>query len=374
MARLRYDGRMQIPDWFPTHPPIYDIEKSYLENATEGPFFDAPIPDRPKTSAPVDFFGCKLNSPLGIPAGPLLNARWIALAAKLGFDLLVYKTIRSFAHPGHALPNMIYVKPAEDDLALVCEEPKNLDGLMLTNSFGMPSRSPEFLLEDIDRANRSLGPGQAMIVSIVGTPNQGVSFVQDFVRAAELAKEAGAKFIEANLSCPNVGKAEGQLYTNPEAVYQFAHAIVRAIHPIPLILKTGVFPSADSLRNSLEAAARAGAGGICGINSVSYHVVDGNGNPALGAHRLSSGVCGAGIRKKAVDFLQTASLIIRKEKLDLELLGCGGVVKCEHFDELLSAGAKIAMSATGMMWDPFLALRHHWKKAHDEKKTHTLSL
>ena len=364
---------MRIPEWFPAHPPIYDISKTYLENATDGPFFDAPIPNRPKVERQIDFLGIKLNSPLGIPAGPLLNARWISLAAKLGFDLLTYKTIRSFAHPGHELPNMVYVTSSGES-AVVCEEPKSVDNLMLTNSFGMPSRSPEYLLEDIDRANRSLLEGQAMIVSIVGTPNQGVSFVQDFVRAAELAKAAGAKLIEANLSCPNVGKAEGQLYTNPDAVYEFAHAIARAVHPIPLILKTGVFPSRDSLRDALEAAARAGARAICGINSVSYHVVDQSGNPALGPHRSSSGVCGAPIRKQAAEFLQAASSIIRKEKLDLELLGCGGVVKSEHFDELLSSGAGIAMSATGMMWDPFLALRYHWSKVNDKAKPHSLPL
>lgn len=365
---------MHIPEWFPSHPPIYDISKSYMENATDGPFFNAPIPERPTPSHPIDFLGCKLNSPLGIPAGPLLNSRWIELAAKLGFDLVTYKTIRSFAHPGHALPNMIYVEPSGADSAFACDEPKHLSGLTLTNSFGMPSRSPEFLLEDIEKANRSLGPGQAMIVSIVGTPGQGVSFVQDFVRAAVFAKEAGAKLIEANLSCPNVGKAEGQLYTNPEAVYEFTHAMAQAIRPIPLILKTGVFPSPEVMRYSLEAAARAGANAICGINSVSYHVVDRSGGPALGEHRPTSGVCGAAIFGQALEFLTTAASIIRKEKLGLELLGCGGVVKSEQFDELLASGAKIAMSATGMMWDPLLALRYHWSKTHDRAKSHSLSL
>ena len=366
---------MQISDWFPEHPPIYDIAKSYAENASDGPFFHAEIPKRPKPTAQIDFLGCKLNSPLGIPAGPLLNANWITLAAKLGFDLLTYKTIRSFAHPGHALPNMIYVEPKTADVALACKQtPKSLDGLTLTNSFGMPSRSPEFLLEDIEKANRSLSEGQAMIVSVVGTPNQGVSFAQDFVRAASLAKDAGAKLIEANFSCPNVGKAEGQLYTNPEAVYEFAHAIVSAIRPIPLILKVGVFPTPQIMSYVLDAAARAGVQAICGINSVSYHVVDKQQHPALGEQRPSSGVCGAAIRKAALEFLRSASSIIRKEKLGLELLGCGGIVKSDQFDEFLECGAKIAMSATGMMWDPFLALRYLWDKADDRTKSHSLSL
>ncbi len=365
---------MHIPEWYPDQPAIYDINKSYAENASHGPFFQAEIPKRPEPSSPIDFLGHKLNSALGVPAGPLLNANWISLAAKLGFDLVTYKTIRSFAHPGHALPNMIYVDPKSRDLALACDDPRNIDGLTLTNSFGMPSKSPDFLLQDIEKAHRSLAEDQAMIVSVVGTPNQGVSFAQDFVQAACIAKDAGAKLIEANFSCPNVGKEEGQLYTNPEAVYQFAHAIVQAIRPIPLILKIGVFPTPESLSYVLEAAARAGVRGICGINSVAYRVVDQKEQPALGEKRLSSGVCGAAIRNEALSFLRTASKIIHKEKLNLELLGCGGIVKSDQFDEYLESGAKIAMSATGMMWDPYLALRYHWNRIDDRTKSHSLSL
>lgn len=349
--------------WYPDHPAIYDINQSYAANAEKGPFFSGEIPSRPPSSKSVDFLGFSLRSPLGVPAGPLLNSRWIELASKLGFDLLVYKTIRSFAHPGHMLPNMIFVEPKSEKLAKALDEmPKDLSHLSVTNSFGMPSKSPDFLLQDIGRAKACLEEGQKLIVSVVGTPTQGLSFSEDFVRAAILAKEAGAEIIEANFSCPNVDKTEGCLYMSAETVKQFASAIVKAIAPIPLILKVGVFEQRSVLKDVLIAAAKAGVRGIAGINSVSMQVQDDEGKPALGPNRLSSGICGACIRKQALHFIREASFINAEEKLHLTLLGCGGIMKPNHFDQFLDAGATIAMSATGMMWDPYLALR--WHKEH----------
>ena len=348
-----------LDSWFPDQPPLYDVSKSIAENVAEGPFFYGEIPKRPKTKAHTKLFDFDLLSPLGVPAGPLFNSRWVALAAKLGFDVLTYKTIRSFAHPGHQLPNILFVEATSNHEARTIAPPQEIEDLTITNSFGMPSRSPDFLLEDIDRANRSLQKGQLLIVSIVGTPNQGISFRDDFVRTAQIARAGGAKVIEANFSCPNVGK-DGFLYVNPETVYDFTHAIVSAIHPTPLVLKMGLFPSQDTMRASLLAAARAGAHAIEGINTLSMHVFDAEGKPALGPSRPTSGVCGSAIREVALRFMRDAHELIHKEKLNLTLLGCGGIVRPEQFDQFLAHGAQIAMSATGMMWDPLLAMRVHY--------------
>jgi dihydroorotate dehydrogenase len=294
-----------------------------------------------------------------VPAGPLLGSRWIALAAKLGFDIVTYKTIRSSQHPGHGLPNMIYVEPTGPDTArAIPVPPPHLEDLTLTNSFGMPSRPSDFLLADIDAANRSLGPGQLLIVSIVGTPHPSIRFLDDFVQTALFAKEAGAKVIEANFSCPNVDKAEGMLYMNPSTVREFAGAIAKAIAPIPLILKIGEIKDPRRMKEILQAAAHAGARAICGLNSVSMKITDPSGKSPLGPHREQSGVCGGHIRARALHFLRTASKIISTDRLNLTLMGCGGIMLPHHFDEFFGAGAAIAMTATGMMWDPFLALRY----------------
>lgn len=339
--------------------PIYDICKTYHENVKEGPFFSDEMPKRIHVN-PRDFLGFTINSPIGVPAGPLLNSKWIALAANLGFDVLTYKTIRSSFHPGHPLPNVVYVTRQENQ-AQTIDMPNSLEDLSITNSFGMPSMSADFLMEDIHRANSLLNPGQIMIVSIVGSTDKGLRLLDDFVKTAQIAKDAGAKIIEANFSCPNVKTTEGSLYTCAETVFEFSKKIAHAIHPIPLLIKIGDLSSKEALRRVCLSAARAGCRGIAGLNSISMEIVNQNGAFALGSSRKTGGICGSAIRKDALKFMENATAIRREEKLDLVLLGCGGLMIPDHLSWMLDAGADIAMSATAMMWDPYLAIKFQRK-------------
>lgn len=359
-----------LPVWWPEHPSIYNIEKSYLENAECGPFFAGTIPERhfPSKDKWHDFLGYKVASKLGVPAGPLLNSRWVIFAAQMGFDIVTYKTIRSKIHPAHPVPNMIYVDTKgpltearyQEPLQQAKYPPSNMDDLALTNSFGIPSRESDFLLADIAHANTSLKEGQLMIVSIVGTPRPNENFVQDFVLATAIAKDAGSKVIEADFSCPNVVTCEGSIHTNPETIYEISAAMRKESGPnIPLVIKVGVMPNEKVLREVMHAAAKAGVQAICGINTVSMKVYKEDGSPALGANRLQSGVCGGPIRLAALDFIRSAVKINREEQLGLAIMGTGGVTLPSHFDLFFEAGADVAMSAVGMMWDPYLAMRHH---------------
>jgi dihydroorotate dehydrogenase len=360
--------------WWPLHPPIYDVYRSYLDNAEEGPFFHEPYPERlwPKEEHREDFLGYKVASKLGIPAGPLLNSRWIALAANLGFDILCYKTIRSSESPGHPVPNIIYVESdgqldpqaLPDALKMRVSPPKDIDAIAITNSFGMPSRSRSYLAEDIPKAQAALHPGQVMIVSVVGTPDgTGLTgLIDDFVVAACQAKEYGAKVIEANLSCPNVSTGEGSLYNAPEVVGKLTKKIVSAIGEIPLILKVGAFDNDKEMEEAFIAAARSGARAICGVNTLSMKVVDSDGKAALGEKRPVSGICGSPIRQSAIDFTEQAYAINKKNRLDLTLMTTGGAVLPEHFDAFFSAGADVAMTATGMMWDPYISMNYHHRE------------
>lgn len=347
--------------------PIYDINKSYLENAEEGPFFEGKIPEREHVPEKWTYFlGFRVASRIGVPAGPLLNSRWVALAASLGFDIVTYKTIRSQAHPAHPVPNMVYVsghrflQPTEEGGVLkVTSAPQSLRELAMTNSFGIPSRDPDYLIEDIEKANRELRAGQVLIVSVVGTPRKGQDYFDDFAEAAFLAVQGGAPIIEADLSCPNIGKKEGSLYTDPTAVFEITARIRKVIGDRPLILKMGMIRDKETFKKVAVEACRAGANAIAGINTLSMQVVDEAGKPALGENRLRAGVCGAPIRLAALDFTRLASEVIKDEKLDLSLLATGGVILPEHFDLFFEMGADVAMSALGMMWDPLLAYKYH---------------
>lgn len=347
--------------------PIYDIERTYAENVAHGPFFDGAMPER--TWLPqdqwIDFMGHKVASPLGVPAGPLLASRWIALAGALGFDILTYKTIRSHAYPGHPLPNVIFVEKDPNNPQIAKQRlhpPEDSNKINITNSFGMPSMPPEFLLQDIRHAKKSLKKGQILIVSVTGTPDKHNEITDDFIKTALIAKAAGADVIEANFSCPNVGSKDGSLFCDPETSFKIASKLSKAIFPIPLMIKVGKYPQREIMQKALTAFARANVRGICGINTIPAQVLKADGTPALGPSRETSGICGDMIRIPALEFLRDAHDIIHQERLSLELAGCGGIMLPEHFDDFLKTGAKVAMTATGMMWNPYLAKNWHERK------------
>src|SRR3989344_2197354 len=178
--------------------PFYDPEKSYEENFAQGPFgaFTDGKVFKDEGEPKYDFLGVKVNSPFGIPAGPLVNSKFIKAAFEKGFDLCIYKTVRSGAYPAHSYPNVVSVK-VDGDLTYEkaqgqVEMQTGFDQpLTITNSFGVPSRSPEFWQADCDRAVSYQGQGQAVILSFMGTVKQNQTreeFIADHVRAARLAK------------------------------------------------------------------------------------------------------------------------------------------------------------------------------------------
>lgn len=356
-----------LPRWNPIAAPLYDIHKTYLENLYCGPRFQGSLPTRAffGENAWVDFLGVKVASRLGVPAGPLLSSQWTTLAAQLGFDIVTYKTIRTRMYPSHPLPNMLYVDvhPHLGCAVKRASAPTDISHLAVTNSFGMPSMCQEFLMEDIAAASAHLSKGQALVVSFVGTDATGEDFFQDFVHGALFCKHAGAKILEANFSCPNVTSKEGSLYTSAEAVFTLGKKIKTAIKTTPLIIKVGVFQNKEHMRAVFVAAAKAGIEAISGINTISMPVVDKAGAPALGPRRSTSGICGNPIRSAALEFIKMGREIIQEEKLNLILIGVGGITLPEHFEMFRQAGADFMQTATGMIWDPYLALRYHRKDA-----------
>src|SRR3989338_7435314 len=94
--------------------PFYDPEKSYEENFKDGPFGAFADGEFFSTKgAPAsgwDFLGFKVNSPFGIPAGPLINGKFVQAALDKGFDIPIYKTVRTRSYPCHEWPNVLPIK------------------------------------------------------------------------------------------------------------------------------------------------------------------------------------------------------------------------------------------------------------------------
>lgn len=346
---------------------FYDPQKSYEENYESGPFGAfADGEDLRSRGAPKErFLGHPVHSRFGIPAGPLLNSAFCKAAFEKGFDICVYKTVRSDAFPCHPHPNVLAIHP-EGDLTMeklqhpLIADTEYAEPLSITNSFGVPSKTAPVWQEDVRRAIAAAGDGQVLVLSFMGTvrPNQTQEeFVEDNVRAAQLAKETGAKVLEINLSCPNIGN-EGLICYNLDASEEIAKRVRAAIGDTPLILKVGYYEKDADMERLADIAAQY-ADSVSGINTLQAEVRNAEGAQALPGSpaRLRSGVCGAGIRWAGLDFVRRMREIRDRKRYSFSIEGVGGVTEPEDYGAYEQAGADAVMSATGSMWNPYLAQR-----------------
>lgn len=117
----------------------------------------------------------------------------------------------------HPVPNFAFLETACDvdapgGVLAIARPDLPIELAPTGGSIGMPSLPVEFWQDDVAQARAALQPGQVLIVSIVGTAQPGMSedaYVEEFATLAAMVVEAGADIVEANLSCPNVGEAEG---------------------------------------------------------------------------------------------------------------------------------------------------------------------
>jgi dihydroorotate dehydrogenase len=371
-------------------PPFYDPGRTYQENYDEGPFglFRAAPPDEvgapiasfpvpPGGVAPEEFLGQPLRLPFGIPAGPVLNARFVAAAFRWGYDLVHYKTVRSRAWAAHPAPHVLRVDvatpldPAQAPAVLQAHPfgpagsvpPADVSRLSITNSFGMPAQPPAVWQADVAAAVAAAGPGQLCVVSVVGSPDPdggAAAFVCDFAQVASMAVAAGAPVIEANLSCPNIG-GHGLLCHDLAQSARVCAAIKEAAPGTPLLVKLGPYdPDAagdDALAALVEALTPTVAG-FSAINSVPFRVQDAAGQAALpGAGREVSGVCGMAIRLYGLSVVTRLAALRRAGGARWGIIGVGGVMTATDYIAYRQAGADVVQGAAGPMWDAALARR-----------------
>lgn len=355
--------------------PFYDVNLTYEDNYAQGPFGAfagalAETGDAADTPA-ESFLGFPVNLPFGIPAGPLLNERYTTAAFRMGFDLAVYKTVRSRAWGCNAFPNVLAVHPRSADGSLTPGSAELDEGVLadtnyelpisISNSFGVPSRDPDVWQPDMREAIAAAGAGQLLVPSFQGSRVEGMdeaAYIADHVTTARLVCETGAELMEMNTSCPNEGHNR-LLCHDPQLVGRITEAVKNEIGERPLIIKLAYIPDDDALETMVrETAALGRVQAFSTINTISARLVDAEGNQALpGAGRERSGVCGNAIRGAGLDMVGRLAAIRERLGLDFAIIGVGGVIEPEDYSAYRKVGADAVMSATGAMWDATLARR-----------------
>ena len=342
--------------------PFFDPNKTYTENWEQGPFggfADGVV--LPPNESRFDFLGHKLSYPLGIPAGPLLNGRFVEAALDKGFDVPVHKTVRSRVRASNEWPNVLGAD-IEGDLTIersqkpVVVRNEYKEPLSITNSFGNPSYEPSVWQEDLQRSIAHAKPGQLVMSSFEGTKWDGFSsqdYVNDWANGMQMLKDAGVAVVEANFSCPNEGAAQLLCFDVPK-VRLVSDAIKNKIGDTPLIIKIAYFDE-PSLRELVKEAGNV-VDGFAAINTIPAPVVNPDGTQALpGAHRVKSGICGHAVKWAGLDMTRRLKALREEFSMKYAIVGSGGVTVPEDFKEYRDAGADVVMSATGAMWNPYLA-------------------
>jgi dihydroorotate dehydrogenase len=343
---------------FHDQPSFYDPHLSYEENYARGPFgifTDKNPAPRPSDPPAESFLGIRLHKSFGIAAGPLLNSRYVIAALDWGYDIAVYKTVRSRAQASLPFPNVLDVDIAGDlrpgDVVRAASGDRPVHSI--TNSFGVPSAGPEVWQPDMARAAKAAREGQLVIGSFQGTGKREEQ-IRDYALTAGLVAETGVPVIEANLSCPNEDTADLLCFA-VDKVAAVVDGIKRAVPDKPLLLKLAYFSDHAQLERLVRAVGDR-IEGFAAINTLPARVVDSSGRPALGDREVS-GVCGQAIRWAGFDMTRRLLDLRERLRLGYAVAAGGGVLTPADYAAYRRLGADAVMTATGAMLDPLLAMK-----------------
>jgi dihydroorotate dehydrogenase (NAD+) catalytic subunit len=243
-----------------------------------------------------------------------------ALLERFPFAAYVTKTVTIAPRQGNPPPRL-YEVPA---------------GLM--NSIGLPNKGLDgFLAEDLPKLAELPVP---LIVNVMGNTHDDVSRLVETVGERD---EVSA--LELNVSCPNV-KTGLMFGADPREVAGLLDA-VRARTGKPIIVK--LTPNCASPADVAAAAERHGADAVSLINTLRGMALH-RGEPWLGGG--TGGVSGPAVR--AIALAQVAEVAAR---IDLPVIGMGGVQSGRHADDLLRAGADLVAVGTESFRDPLAGER-----------------
>jgi len=337
---------------------VYRVDRSYAWNYGHAPS----LPRARRVPPPPGgrLFDRDISSRLGIAAGPLLNSKWIAGYARLGYDVLTYATVTSAFRPAYTLPNIRHVESREQAAVALRRPHTNGAGVTLAVSLGMPSMEPDVWRKDVRRAKEALGKGQLLIVSVAGSLPPGgdaEALIADYARCAGWAVEAGADAIEVHLAVPDPFAEHPQMvFENVPLSAQILYRIRTSIGQ-PILAKVGMFRSPRLLHETATKLAPWASGFVL-VHGVLRRVIDEEGKAAFeGVGRDLADVVGADTFAVAARQVEEMLAWRKAGAWDRMILGVGGITTIERALDLLHEGADAALVATAALVDPLFATR-----------------
>ncbi len=197
-----------------------------------------------------------------------------------------------------------------------------------------------------------LATGIAVITSIGGEN------VREYTQLAkQLSKREGIAALELNISCPNIGSRRSRqpvtssqltIAQNAKATYKVVKS-VRKVTKLPLITKLS--PNVTDIVPIARAAQDAGSDAVSLVNTFLGMAININTKlPRLG--NITGGLSGPAIKPIALRMVWEVA-----NKIDIPLIGMGGIMSTEDALEFIIAGATLVAVGTANFINPKASLQ-----------------
>ncbi|WP_297817664.1 dihydroorotate dehydrogenase [uncultured Lactobacillus sp.] len=273
------------------------------------------------TNLKVNLPGLKLKNPL-MPASGTFG--FGDTKAAQSFDLnklgaIVLKTTTKKAKLGNPAPQIALLD----------------DGVM--NSVGLTNPGAQQVVSEKILPLRQKYPNLPIIASVGGAS------IDDYVDVAQKLDQAPIDALEINISCPNVAQGGMHFGTDPETVEKLTSVVKKKVtHPIYVKLT----PNVTDIVAIAQAAARAGADGLSMINTLLGLEIDvKTRKPVLG-----NGM--GGLSGKAIQPLALRMIYQVHQKVDLPIIGMGGISNAQDIIKFFLAGASCVAVGSAHFKDP----------------------
>jgi dihydroorotate dehydrogenase (NAD+) catalytic subunit len=265
----------------------------------------------------------KLKNPIQVASGTFGYAR--EMAAYVDYTQLggiIPKTVTPLPRMGNPPPR-------------TCETSSGL-----LNSIGLDNDGLDAFIEK--HLRNLLQLGTAIIANVAGKT------VDEFaMMASRLGAYDGLAAIELNISCPNVSGGV-DFGTNPELTRQVVSA-VRGACSLPVIAK--LTPNVTDITAIAAAAKDGGADAVSLVNTFQGMAVDWRKRKAV-LGNVIGGLSGPAIKPLALRCVWQVA-----RKVDIPIIGIGGIAGINDVMEFLVTGASAVQVGTASFYDPSVSTR-----------------
>ena len=261
------------------------------------------MPKSPDLS--VDLCGLKLANPTVLASGIWgTSGNLLVRAAKAGAGAVTSKSCSLQARTGHPNPTILL----QDEYVI--------------NAVGLSNPGALHEVEELKIAKQKAGV--PVIASIFAHS------IEDFVAVSKIVLEAKPDALELNISCPNVHK-EGKMFACSAADASDVTSKVVEISNVPVFVK--LTPNVTDIVSIAKSVEKAGADGICAINTVSGMLIDAKARMPILSNKFG-GVSGKALKPIALKAVYEISRAV-----EIPIIGTGGIMTGIDAAEMLMAGA-----------------------------------